>query len=428
MWLAEDAKFSSKFKYIELGRYVPEVDSVIRVMLKKHVPKIFELSDVEKYRKEFNNCGLYTSVFQYDNTDVSKATRLGSLYFDVDSDDKGIQAHIDALKLVDHLYKYIHPEAVRIYFTGKKGFHIECEAMALGITPSNNLPVLFREIANNLKDELNIDTFDFHVYDLRRMWRLPNSQHQGTGLYKVELNYEQLDASLDSIKDYAGEPHYEVIVPEQQFNIKANEWFREWQYKQEAKEEDLNDRIARFNKYGSHLIVQDDENTELEFQPDIFEKCPALMRLWEKSEKERDLTHEERLFLCSILSLNQEAQWYLHQILSNCDDYTPDRTQSHLNDWVRRRELGIGGKPYSCERANQAGVGCGTCDLEARDKFIRVGDKLVKTGEKAAPSPIRFGYKRRPIHVEQEENNNQILPQIKEERREEVVWEEERWI
>lgn len=427
MWLAPDAKYSSRFKYVELARFVPSLDRVVRIMESKHKPQIFEWSDIDKLRADNDNSGLYTSVFHYDERDLSKATRLGSLYFDIDSDDGGKQAWIDAVKMVDYLYQYHVPESIRIYFTGKKGFHIECEAIALNITPSNTLPDIFRYIANDIKDLLSIETLDFHVYDLRRMWRLPNSKHQTTNLYKVELNYDLLTAGLGTIKEYAETPHFEVVVPEQTFSIKSNEWYREWQYKKEVKSESLEERIQRFNKTGSNLVMQDDTNSVLEFQPEIFDKCPALMRLWNKAEQKHDLEHDERLFLCSILTFNKESEWYLHEILKNCDDYSFERTQSHIDDWTRRRELGIGGKPYSCERANQAGVGCGDCNLEAKEKLIRVGDKLVKTGEKASPSPVRFGYRR--IKKEEEETDeekiNHIIPNIGKDKTEVYIWKDE---
>lgn len=420
MWLPDDGKFSAQFKYLEFARYVPDLGRVVRIMQDKSTVKIFEAKDIPSFREKNNNLGLYTSVFQYDKTDLPKALRLGSLYFDLDSDD-GTEAQREAIRLVEYLYKYMPQDAVRIYFTGKKGFHVEAEAIALGISPGPDLAGLFRYVANEINAELNLNCMDFAVYDVRRMWRLPNSQHQQTNLYKVALTYELLEQDLGTIKDYATEPHFNVEVPAQQFSMQANEWFREWQYRQEAKsEETLNDRIQRFNKYGSSLVIDDDPNAELVFNPEIFEKCPSLMRLWEKSEKEHDLTHEERLFLCSILSFNKEAEAYLHAILSNCDDYLPDRTQSHIDDWVRRRELGIGGKPYSCQRANSAGVGCGSCELEPRDKMVRVGDKLVKTGEKAQPSPIRFGYRRQR---REEKEGEQILPMVDKE--ELFFWDEE---
>lgn len=124
----------------------------------------------------------------------------------------------------------------------------------------------------------------------------------------------------------------------------------------------------------------------------LFDSCPALLRWWSHAEEHRELPHEVRLFLCSLLSYTEEAEEYLHAILSACDDYSPEKTEAHLQDWKRRRELGIGGRPFSCMKANAMGVGCGTCELEPKPRMERVGDRLVETGEEALASPVRFAY------------------------------------
>jgi hypothetical protein len=55
--------------------------------------------------------------------------------------------------------------------------------------------------------------------------------------------------------------------------------------------------------------------------------------------------------------------------------------------------MGIGGRPYTCERANSVGVGCGECNLEKKNKWAQIGNKYVETTEKSSPSPIRYAYK-----------------------------------
>ena len=75
------------------------------------------------------------------------------------------------------------------------------------------------------------------------------------------------------------------------------------------------------------------------------------------------------------------------------DDFNYEKSTSHINDWIKRRQLGIGGRPYTCERANSSGVGCGDCHLEKKKKWIIIGDKFVEGTEVSNPSPIRFAYK-----------------------------------
>lgn len=397
MKLPVESKFK-RWKYVEIAQYIPSLDKVARVQTGakgNKTPVLVEWEGISDYIRDHGDVGVYSSVFHYDNVDLDKATRLGNLYFDLDDKEHVSVALEDAKVLTRYLLEHISPEAVRVYFTGLKGFHLEAEAIALGIGPSNSLPELFRYIANSLKDELNLTAIDFQVYDLRRMWRVPDTKHQKTGLYKVEVPKEMLfESDLGAIMEWASEPRY-VEVPPQKFDGKANEWYREWQYKKEEKKFSTDEMIERFQRFGSGTVRKMDDS-EREFNPrGLFDGCPSILRLWKKAEETHDLDHEERLFLCSLLTYNEEAQWYLHAILSQCDDYDKVKSQSHIDDWIRRRELSIGGRPYSCRRANEVGVGCGNCELESKEKWEQVGDKMVKTGEVAEASPIRFAYRRK---------------------------------
>lgn len=389
----DDSKFTSQWKYTEVGLYLDSRNQLVRYQsYKKSI--LLDGDEVEEYRKRYNNVGIYTSIWNYNDRDIDAATRLGPLYFDLDSSEIGT-SYGDAVKLYNYLRESIPDDAIRVYFTGRKGFHIECEPIALGISASNELPGLFRFIAQELKELLSLSTIDFAVYDVRRMWRLPNSKHQLSGLYKVSVDL----SSLDAILERAREPHFEDVVPEQVFDYKANAWYREWGYKEhELRTLSLQDRINRFNKLGS-TIIRKANDSELLFDPEsLLTNCHAINDIWTKAETTHDLLHEERLFLCSILTYTEDAQEYLHAILRECNDYNESKSQAHIDDWIRRRELGIGGRPYSCQRANAAGVGCGDCHLEAREKVIKVGGNWVATGEEAQPSPIRYGYYKKRSH------------------------------
>jgi hypothetical protein len=401
----DPTKFSNRWKYIELAawQYSKKQDrwSVFRDQTytgpdTPGTPNIYEWSDVQAYADKHSNTGIYTTVFNYDSRDIDRASRLGSLYFDLDSaeDEPTLR---DLRKLVGFFLEFIPEEALRIYFTGKKGFHIEVEALAIGITGSNKLPGVFRFIANDLKQRLSLDTLDFQVYDLRRMWRLPNSLHQGTGLYKRLISPADTELDMDSLRQMARVPSvYEV--PEQQFCAKGNAWYREYTYDfeeaEKPREYSPGEALEAFRKHGTSKLRAAGER---EFDPiDLFDNCSAIHNLWKKAETEHHLEHEERLFLCSILTYTDEAIYYLHEILRNTSDYNYEKSQAHIDDWIRRRERGIGGRPFSCDRANSVGIGCGDCNLEARKKWVKMGDSWVETEEESLPSPIRFAYHSKP--------------------------------
>jgi hypothetical protein len=386
----DQSKYISNWKYFEIAKYVKNLDRVIRIK-NNDLPVLITDVELDNFVKQNDNTGLYTSIWRYNDKSLDSATRLASLYFDIDNKDQQKSLN-DCIKLYEYLSNFIPKHSIVVYFTGKKGFHIECEAIALGINPSNNLPNIFRFIAENIKSKLGIESLDFSVYDARRMWRLAGSIHQETGLYKNIISEERLKSGLEAIIDYCKSPS-ENIVPEQQFSAKANEWFRGFTYELEVHKEKSKDFIGYFNKHGSSAFKSFQES-EKEFTPkSLVENCHAVKRLWQQAIEKKYLEHEARLFLCSILTYNDESVKFLHGILSNCDDYNIEKTNSHINDWIKRRQLGIGGRPYTCERANAVGVGCGECSLEKRNKWIKVGDKYVETQDQSSPSPVRFAYK-----------------------------------
>jgi len=264
--------------------------------------------------------------------------------------------------------------------------------LSLGINPSNELPKVFRYIANKLKEDLSISSMDFSVYDMRRMWRLPGSLHQATKLFKTLLPKDIFLSGIDKIITYSSEPQPLDIV-EQSFDFKANEWYRQFTYQMEEDKNKPKDILQHFNKFGSSNLKSFDQNQKIFEKEVLWTKCPSIKKLHEQAKNSHYLEHEARLFLCSILTYSEESINYLHEILSNCEDYNPSKSQAHINDWVRRRELGIGGRPYTCERANAVGVGCGSCSLEKKNKWVKVGDRFIETQEKSSPSPVRFAYK-----------------------------------
>jgi len=388
----DKSKYSNNWKWVELGRYDSNEDRVFRITDQKTKrPITVEYPEAESFADKHQRNGIYTSVFHYNNPDYEKATRLGSLYFDLDHTDTE-RSLKDAQTLAGYLSEFLDESQIRIYFTGMKGFHIECEALAIGVVPSNDLPSIFRLIANDLKDKLALETIDFAVYDVRRMWRLPNTRHQKTGLYKVHLSIDDLNSGYENILEIAKEP-VEFYVPEQEFSYAGNRWYKEYEYtyeKSKLNQNNVDDMIDLFRKNGTAGVRVSEQK---DFNPvNLFDNCKAILRLWEKAESTGHLEHEERLFLCSILTYTDESIEYLHMILGNCHDYNYEKSSSHIDDWLARRRMGIGGRPYTCRRANEVGVGCLGCELTPKKKYYKVNGVLIESEEYSDPSPIRFAY------------------------------------
>jgi len=174
----------------------------------------------------------------------------------------------------------------------------------------------------------------------------------------------------------------------------------------EEEKEKSKDYLSYFNKYGTQRLKSKNDEIQKVFQLDVlFKNCPAVKRIYQEAKDKKDLDHESRLFLCSILTYTDDAIKFLHEILSFCNDYNFEKSSAHINDWIKRRHLGIGGRPYTCERANSVGVGCGDCKLERKRKWIKIGERYMETNDKSSPSPIRFAYKTKKESEDKNESN-----------------------
>lgn len=273
MLIPSDSKFAA-WRWVEVAAFKTwydkdrgkQVDAVVRAKTKKHkddpgVPILLEWGDdVYRYSSKHNHFGIYTSVWRYNTKEPEGATLFGPVYFDLDSEDLDCSLE-EAQRLYSYLAERINPSSIATFFTGKKGFHIEVEPIPLGVTPSKELPGICRTIGEAIRDELELKTLDFAVYDRRRMWRLANTKHQKTDLYKVELTHDELFSSPDEIMEIAKTPSEVTldVVDLPRFDIRGNEWYRTYVTQhldeREGRERSaLERRLEAFNKYGHRVL------------------------------------------------------------------------------------------------------------------------------------------------------------------------------
>jgi len=110
-----------------------------------------------------------------------------------DFDDRHDPAHaLDWMRqFLDRLEREDVPlDALRIYFSGAKGFHLEIpHTLFGGFEPSDQLHVWERIAALEL---MNGIPFDSAVYDKLRLWRLPNTLNAKGQRYKVQLSLAEV--------------------------------------------------------------------------------------------------------------------------------------------------------------------------------------------------------------------------------------------
>lgn len=156
----------------------------------------------------------YKSLFKYgpdakeyfDKNDHSIAGFKGqgfgeTLVFDLDCKSDPDKARQDAIKLLEKLHSFNVDvySSVRVFYSGAKGFHLEF------VTNKTFNNQQIESYCEKLADGLA--TFDKVIYNLTRIYRLPNTKHQESGLFKIPLTIDELsDLTIEQIKELAKQP------------------------------------------------------------------------------------------------------------------------------------------------------------------------------------------------------------------------------
>ena len=127
------------------------------------------------------------------------------LAIDIDNETDLESARVSAMEVIrrlNDLYS-ISPDELFIYFSGGKGFHIYLADRLLGIQNR-----FFDNLGESVKVFISkklagISDVDLDIYEDHRIIRVVNSRHAKTGLYKIELSYEDLQKTIPEIKELA---------------------------------------------------------------------------------------------------------------------------------------------------------------------------------------------------------------------------------
>lgn len=193
-----------------------------------------DISIVRPIREAQNNTGLYKTAFYYSSKDPYDSYIYGDFFMDFDSEDDVELAKEDLLYAVWFFHLKLGfnlpMEAFHIYFSGMKGFHLMIPATYFGYQPSMKLDEYFKWVANEVNYRSPNKTLDLGIYERRRLFRLDNSIHQESGLYKIPLHYDELvNLSLEEIQELAKKPR-RITYPPAVYSKQAN---KEWEYYKE---------------------------------------------------------------------------------------------------------------------------------------------------------------------------------------------------
>ncbi|MHB1686953.1 MAG: primase C-terminal domain-containing protein [Ignavibacteriaceae bacterium] len=177
--------------------------------------------DVNSFKLGENRTDCYQSLFTFDETLKKYVNEKKSVsgfsgghiakgfIFDFDDRENLETIKQETVNFILHLRDtYNLPiDFIQCFFSGLKGFNVLIPIQlftSLPIEPRSDFWKVYRSIALELANDFRID---HSIYELKRLIRIPNSQHSVSMLYKIPLRFSELNSlSIDEIKSLARSP------------------------------------------------------------------------------------------------------------------------------------------------------------------------------------------------------------------------------
>lgn len=226
--------YEKEYCLIETGHSFKTANGTSSFTRGRYIPYNM-LSD---FCKECDNYSVFRSAYRYsDNNITSDSVLYGDLYLDFDDASDFNKVRMDAITAISYFKVVYHivEDSLKIWFSGKKGVHIVVPAKTLGITPHQSLNRVFKYIANSVRSFTPNKTVDTQIYDNKRLFRVPNTIHEESGLYKIPITIKELkELDIANIRNMAVAPRFiysnDILTvnpfAQQQFNRIINEYYR----------------------------------------------------------------------------------------------------------------------------------------------------------------------------------------------------------
>jgi KaiC/GvpD/RAD55 family RecA-like ATPase len=183
----------------------------------KNRNKIYRVGD---FKLNGIDTDCYRSIFLFDEGLKGYVDKTGSvsgyagnhladgLVFDFDGEplDEVKNTVIDFVKYLEALHD-VPVNYIRIAFSGNKGFHISIPFAAVceHPKPTGNFYKSYKGMIHDITDGWGF--LDTSIYEIRRVIRMTNTKHSGSGLYKIPLSFQELQSlGIDEIKELAKQP------------------------------------------------------------------------------------------------------------------------------------------------------------------------------------------------------------------------------
>jgi KaiC/GvpD/RAD55 family RecA-like ATPase len=170
-----------------------------------------EFIERSEWNEEFEaDTDYYMSTYYYDDAAIAqykkqnnsrkgiKSVKTDKIWFDFDDKENVENAQKDAIEVVSRLKNAgIKEKCINVFFSGNKGFEVSVKFNKM----------LNRTQVEHLTMEVfgkELQTLDSSLYDENQILRIPNTKHQVSGLYKVQITELELNSyKINEIKRIA---------------------------------------------------------------------------------------------------------------------------------------------------------------------------------------------------------------------------------
>ena len=148
-------------------------------------------NEMYRFRRQYGNTDVYQTVWRYEKPEPD-SRYIGDFYLDIDNHDLK-EAQADAIEAAEYMEENGVPAChINVFFTGGKGFHVTAPWQLYVDYYEPKLNQVWKQAAKEIKNKKDVESIDLKIYDKRRLFRLINSIHGGTGLYKIPLTLDEL--------------------------------------------------------------------------------------------------------------------------------------------------------------------------------------------------------------------------------------------
>jgi hypothetical protein len=164
------------------------------------------VDEIEQHKSEVD---FHTTWQLYCNEHMGQFGECyGNWPFDFDHEECIEIAQQDCIKAYDYLVgKGVNPKNIRLFFSGRKGFHMEIDYRSYMEKPIFDIHLVYRELYKvldaKIKPEKHNSTMDPAIYSSRHLFRYPNTKHPKSSLYCIPLTYDELKLPYVRIFDLA---------------------------------------------------------------------------------------------------------------------------------------------------------------------------------------------------------------------------------